>query len=112
MIKLLTTSKIPASIPLNKQQKNPIPSLAQWVAGCGRLSAGLCEVDATHGLVLGRQALGLIHARRSLGLGDALQVGEQVDAVEGALAADGQGARQVADGGTPQRAPRAALRPY
>ena len=44
-------------------------SIAQRVAGFGRLRERLGAGAAAHGLVLGRQALGLLHARRGFGLG-------------------------------------------
>ena len=44
-----------------------MPSLAQRVAGFGRLRERLGAGAAAHGLVLGRLALGLLHARRGFG---------------------------------------------
>ena len=45
------------------------PSLAQQVAELGRLRERLGAGAAAHGLVLGGQTLGLLHAGRALGLG-------------------------------------------
>ena len=47
-------------------------SLARRVTGFGRLRKHLGAGAAAHGLVLGRLALGLLHARRGFGLGSHL----------------------------------------
>ena len=72
-----------------------MPSLAQRVAGFGRLRERLGAGAAAHGLVLGCQALRLLHPRRGLGLGGYLgrlgrrRLGVLVDEL-GAIAKTGE----------------------